>query len=145
MAIRLKRAQEIGWKKAARAFLFAFLLFECFAFFVEAKGDLGDGLVPFLQAQVDGFFLSLMLVMFIALFLFGRMAGKEILMDNRNHVYVGLRYAGLTVAVVLAYSVGFVFLAGVVMDHWIPFIIFLSLFLLAIWAWAAWRMRCAGP
>jgi hypothetical protein len=144
MAIRLKRAQEIGGKKAAAAFLFAFLLFEAFALFIETKGDFGNGLADFLRAQVDSFFLSLTLVMFLALFFLGRLAGKQILYDQKSHVYVGLMYAFFTIAIVLAYAVGFVFILGIVMDYWIPFIIFLSLFILAICAWAAWRMERAG-
>ena len=144
MTIRLKRAREIGGKKAARAFLFAFILFEGFALFIETKGDFANGLLDFLRAQMDSFFLSLTAVMFLALFFLGRMAGKQILVDLKNHVYVGLMWAFFTIAIVLAYAVGYVFILGIVMDHWIPFIVFLSLFILAICAWAAWRMERAG-
>jgi hypothetical protein len=144
MTIRSKRAREIGGKKAAGAFLFAFLLFEVLALFIETKGDFANGILDFLRAQVDAFFLSLTLVMFITLFFLGRMAGKQILYDKKNHVYVGLMYAFFAIAIVLAYAVGCVFILGIVMDYWIPFIIFLSLFILAICAWAAWRMERAG-
>jgi hypothetical protein len=144
MTTRLKRAQETGGKKAAAAFLFAFLLFELFALFVETRGDVSNGILSFLRAQVDGFFLSLMLIMFLALFFLGRMAGKQIMCDKKNHVYIGLMYAFLTIAVVLAYAIGFALVARIVMDNWLLFIIFLTVFILPVCAWAAWRMKRAG-
>jgi hypothetical protein len=144
MAIQPKRARAIGGKKAAAAFLFAFLLFEAFALFVETKGDFDNGVMNFLRAQVDVFFLSLTGVMFLALFFLGRMAGKQILCDKKSHVYVGLMYACFTIAIVLAYVFGFVLILRIVVDYWIPFIISISLFILAICAWAAWRMERAG-
>jgi hypothetical protein len=144
MTMQAKRAQKIGWKKATGAFLFAFLLFEGFALFVVTNGDFANGFLYFLQAQIDSFFLSLVLVMLITIFLFSRMAGKQILVEKRNHVYVGLKFAGFTLAIVLAYALAFVFIQGIIMDHWPPFIAFLALFILSIWAWAAWRISRAG-
>ena len=144
MASRLKRAKEIGGRKAAGAFLFAFLLFEAFALFIETNGDFANGLMAFFKAQADSFFLSLMLVMFITIFLFARLAGKKILLDGKQHVFIGLGYAFFTIAIVLVYTFGFVYVQEIEMDHWPAFIIFLSIFILLIWIWTAWRIKCAG-
>src|ERR1700733_6918263 len=139
MAIQVKRAQKIGWRKAAGAFLFAFLLFEGFALFVETHGDFANGFLFFLQEQADIFFLSLVLVMFVTIFLFARIAGKQILVDQKRHIFIGLKFAFFTIAIVLAYALAFTFFRRIAIDHWILFIVFLSLFILPIWGWAAWR------
>ncbi len=86
----IEQARRIGGRKAAAGFLWVFLLMEAFALFVETRGDFANGIWFFLRRQRDWVLVGLVAVMLCTVFVLGRAAGKQILVDERNHILVAL-------------------------------------------------------
>ena len=141
---QLRRARRIGGKKAARAFLFVLLIFEGFALFLETRGDFANGILFFIKLQTDIGSLSLLLLLFLAVFLFGRAAGKQILVDRKDPVLVGLLYAVLTFFIICGYVAGFIYFKRIRVVSWTPFLAIISLFISLTWLVAARQIKRAG-
>src|ERR1700753_2802748 len=103
----LREARRIGGRKAFFACLWMLLLFEAMMFFVGSHGDFMHEARNFMLSQEDPVATSAALVVFVAVYLLGRVAGKQILVDGKNHMIVALIYWAITMGIVVVYVVGF--------------------------------------
>ena len=140
----IEEARSVGGRKAAAGFLWIFLLMEGFALFVETRGDFASGIRFFLGKQRDWVFIGLVVVMLGTVFLLGRAAGRQILVDERNHIQVALTSTLYTLLV----SVGYVWVVGYFLrfyvDSWVSLIVLLALICGCIWMIAVRGIKRAG-
>jgi hypothetical protein len=140
----IEGARRIGGRKAAAGFLWIFLLMEAFGFFVETRGDFSSGVQSFMERQRDWVFIGLVVVMLGTVFLLGRAAGRQILVDERNHLLVALTNTLFTLLV----SVGYVWVVGYFLrfyvDSWASLIVLLALICGCIWMIAVRGIKRAG-
>jgi|GEM_PF-4577645 hypothetical protein len=140
----IEQARRIGGRKAAAGFLWVFLLMEAFAFFVETRGDFANGIMFFLERQRDWVFIGLVVVMLSTVFVLGRVAGKQILVDERNHILVALTNMLYTLLVSTAYIWGVSYFARLYIEAWWPVVVLLSLIAGCIWMIAVRGIKRAG-
>jgi hypothetical protein len=140
----IEGARRIGGRKATAGFLWIFLLMEAFGFFVETRGDFASGMRSFMERQRDWVFIGLVVVMLGTVFLLGRAAGRQILVDERNHLLVALTNTLFTLLV----SVGYVWVVGYFLrfyvDSWASLIVLLALISGCIWMIAVRGIKRAG-
>ena len=140
----IEEARRIGGRKAAAGFLWIFLLMEAFALFVETRGDFTRGISFFLEKQRDWVFIGLVVVMLSAVFVLGRAAGRQILIDERNHIQVALTNTLYTLLV----SGGYVWVVSYFMrlyiESWWSMVVLLALIAGCIWMIAVRGIKRAG-
>jgi len=140
----IEEARRIGGRKAVTGFLWIFLLMEAFALFVETRGDFTRGISFFLEKQRDWVFIGLVVVMLSAVFLLGRAAGRQILVDERNHIQVALTNTLYTLLV----SGGYVWVVSYFMrlyiESWVSMVVLLALIAGCIWMIAVRGIKRAG-
>lgn len=143
----IEQARRIGGRKAAAGFLWIFLLMEGFGFLVETRGDFANGVMFFLRGQANWVIIGLMLVMPGAVFVLGRAAGRQILVDERNHILVALTNTLYTLLV----SVGYVWIVDYFsrdrwfyIGSWTSVVVLLALISGCIWMIAVRGIKRAG-
>jgi hypothetical protein len=140
----IEQARRIGGRKAAAGFLWVFLLMEAFALFVETRGDFANGIWFFLRRQRDWVLVGLVAVMLCSVFVLGRAAGKQILVDERNHILVALTNTLFTLLVSAGYVWGVSYFMRLYIEAWWPMVVLLALISGCIWMIAVRGIKRAG-
>ncbi len=140
----IEGARRIGGRKAAAGFLWIFLLMEAFGFFVETRGDFSSGVQSFMERQRDWVFIGLVVVMLGTVFLLGRAAGRQILVDERNHIQVALTNTLFTLLVSGGYVWGISYFMRLYIESWWSMVVLLALIAGCIWMIAVRGIKRAG-
>ena len=80
------QARKIGAYKALKYTLIVFLAFEAWMLYLETRGDFANGILFFMQEQMNSLILSVVFLLFLCAFVLGRWAGIKILMEGKSHV-----------------------------------------------------------
>lgn len=89
-------AKQIGGKFAFVAILFAVVVLEIFWLMMGTGGDLANDLIFFVAAQANIFVATFFILLFSVTYFLGRYAGRDILTRNKNHIWIGIKYALLS-------------------------------------------------
>jgi hypothetical protein len=141
LPITKKQAYNLGGRKAIRSFLAVFLIFEAFMLFVETSGDFANGILFFISRQADPFTLGLYILILLFSFLFGRLAGKKILIDNKNHILMALLFASCVTLLLLGGLYAITFDKHIIIERMSPLIYTIAATQLAIWLPTTWAIR----
>lgn len=124
-------------------------------FLIQTRGDFANGLLFFTNALLNIHILVVLAIVFGLTYLFGGMAGKEIILEKKHFAWTATKFAVLIILAVLSYAA----IVGIVKDgNWSPenfvnlivkYLLiplsragFLSLIpMLIIWLWSTNQMR----
>jgi hypothetical protein len=139
--ITKKQAYNLGGRKALQGFLAVFIIFELFLLLLETRGDFANGILFFISAQADSFTLGFYGLILLLSFLFGRLAGKIILIDNKNHILIALLFASCITILLLGGLYVISLLTPIYIVRMSPLIWTIAVTQLAIWLTTTWAIR----
>jgi len=140
----VKQARSIGGRKAVAGFLWIFLLMEGLLLYVQTREGFAYGVRMFLALQSDRLSIGVVVVMFFTVFLLGRVAGKEILVDESNHIVVALTHTLFTLLVCLAFIWVVTYVSHIYIHEWWTGVALLALISGCIWMIAVRGIKRAG-
>lgn len=148
-----RQAQTIGRKKTIKATVVILAIGLLIVMFLETRGDFANGILFFLQAIANIHAIVILIILFGLTFVFGGLAGKEIIFEKKNYITISLKYS---VLIILSLSI-YITIIGkfIAQDHEKDihetilsyFLIVLSntsiyiIPLLGIWLWATNQIR----
>lgn len=150
-----QEAQTFGRTKTLKATGLIVAILLVVFMLMKTNGDFANGILFFIEAISNIHFLAIMAILFGLTFLFGGMAGKEIILKNKNYVLTSFKYGILIILTIIIY----VAIVGITKDKTISTdnserlltIYFLTplantgsltiIPILAIWLWATNQMR----
>jgi hypothetical protein len=91
--MKMKTAQQIGGRQAVRTLFFVVLIIELAFLIRETSGDFANGILFYIAEQFNLFVLGLFLILFSATYYWGRSAGREIIIDGKNYLWIGIKYS----------------------------------------------------
>jgi hypothetical protein len=97
----IAQARKIGGKKAALGFVWMLLLFEGMTFYLGTKVEFG--IRTFVDMNIEPVFDGLVVLLFVTVFITGRMAGKRIIIDGKDHMMTAGLFWAITAAIGVAY------------------------------------------
>lgn len=130
------------------AFLFVFML-------METRGDFANGILFFFQEISNIHFIVILIILFGLTYIFGGIAGREIILYKKNIALISLKYAVLIVLSIVMYAA----VVGISTDNtsssgdfqrlleiyfFRPLVKTVSLTIIPmflIWLWATYQMR----
>jgi hypothetical protein len=98
-------AKQIGGRRALINQVYAIVIWELICLFVVTEGDIANGLIFFIDEQMNPALIAFFVLLLGATYLLGRRAGKEIYNRPDRYVKPGLKYAMLVRIIVFAYLV----------------------------------------
>ena len=148
-----QESKKFGGQLIMRASFLLFVVIELIYMFNETQGDFANGILFFIDSQLNIYFLLFLLLYFSTLYLFGRKAGHEIIIKKRRYLLVGFLFGIISAIVVMIYFSSSVLLLNNSIDRQFNkehesqiinsfirnFLIFLFA-IVSIWLWAANRM-----
>jgi hypothetical protein len=96
-----KQSWKIGRKHALRSAFFIFLLFELILLYSETQGDFANGILFFIEKQMNLFSLLVYVVFFLVHIILGQEAGYRILDKKVSAVGLAVLYALLSTLIVV--------------------------------------------
>ena len=141
---KLREARSIGGRKAFFACLWMLLFFEMLMFFIGSHGDFLHEGRSFMLSQEDPVATSAALLAFVIVYLLGRMAGRQILVDGRNHMIVALIEWAITMGVLIVYVLSFSRIIGIANDDWTTMFLLQALIMGCVWLLAVRNIKRAG-
>ena len=141
---QIRDARSIGGRKAFFACLWMLLFFEMLRFFVGSHGDFMHEGRNFMLSQEDPVATSAALVAFVVVFLLGRVAGRQILIDGKNHMIVALIQWAITMGVLIVYVLGFSWVCGIASNEWTMMFLLQALIMGCVWLLAVRNIKRAG-
>lgn len=137
----ITEARKIGARKALKYTLLVFLVWEAGMFYLETKGDFANGILFFMERQLNILILSVILLFFGCSFVFGRWAGVGILVTGKNFLLVALLSAVLSWGILIGYLFLLSAIVGRAPDDWKLPALLIFLVCLITWAAAAWSIH----
>ena len=137
----IKDARTIGARKALKCTLFAFLTLEAFTLFIETRGDFANGILFFMQGQLDSLFLSLVFILFTSSFFLGRWAGRLLLTTGKKPIPVVVLLTLLTWGILTGDIYLFSVIRGAIIADWGTVLAILFVLALSSWASAVWSIK----
>jgi len=98
-------AKQIGGRRALINQVYAIVIWELICLFMATKGDFANGLIFFIDGQMNPALIAFFVLLLGATYFLGRRAGKEIFNKPDGYVKPGLKYAMLISVIVFAYLV----------------------------------------
>ncbi|NLR80435.1 hypothetical protein [Chitinophaga eiseniae] len=139
-----KAAKQIGGKSAFVAVLFAVIVLEIFWLMMGTGGDLANDLIFFIAAQANIFVVTFFILLFSTTYFLGRYAGRDILIRNKNHIWIGIKYALLTSVINWIYLL-IIYQVNHILEHaWnavIEALLTLTIAIFMAWMFAMKRIR----
>ncbi len=150
-----QEAQTFGRTKTLKATGLIVAILLVVFMLIETSSDFANGIVFFTEVISNIHFLAIMTIIFGLTFLFGGMAGKEIIFKNKSYVLTSIKYASLIILTIIIYAA----IVGITNDKtispdnserlfttyfWTPLAKTGSLTIipmLTIWLWATYQMR----
>jgi hypothetical protein len=136
------QARKIGAYKALKYTLIVFLAVEARMLYLTTRGDFANGILFFMQEQMNSLALSIIFLLFLCAFVLGRWAGIKILMDEKSHVLMALLFAFLSWGILI----GYLFLLssiGAGLADWKGPALSMFLVSLIIWVATGWSIKRA--
>lgn len=87
-----KEAQACGRIKTLIATGLIVIILLVVLLFMQASGDFANGILFFFQAILNIHFIVILSILFSLTYLFGGIAGKEIILDKKNLLTTSLKY-----------------------------------------------------
>jgi hypothetical protein len=140
----IRDAKRIGGRKALLACIWMLLFFEVLVFFIGSHGDLMHEGRNFVVSQEDPVATSAVLVVLVTVWLLGRVAGRQILVDHRNHMIVALVQWAITMGILIVYVLGFSWIWGIVGYDWGSMFLLQALIMGCVWLMAVRNIKRAG-
>jgi len=119
----------------------------------ESQGDFANGLLFFLDAQLNVYFLVFLILYFSTLYLLGWKAGQVIAVDRKKHISVGVIFGVISSVLITLYFSGSIFLLNNSIDPeynkrnqhetiriLIQNFIIILICMVIVWMWATNRM-----
>lgn len=142
--MEMKAAQQIGGRQAVRTLFFVILIVELVLLIRETSGDFANGILFYIAEQLNAFILFLFLILFSTTYYWGRSAGKEIIIQGKNYLWVGVKYSLLELAIVLGYLIILNASNHATQRIWqslLQVIIRITIPIIGIWLWSVWRIK----
>lgn len=98
-------AKQIGGRRALINQVYAIVIWELICLFMATRGDFANGLIFFIDGQMNPALIAFFILLLGATYFLGRRAGKEIFNKPDGYVKPGLKYAALVSIIVLAYLI----------------------------------------
>ncbi len=141
----LDAAKQTGRKKALITQVVAMAILEFFWFFTEAGGDWANGLIFFLDAQMNLDVLIFFILLFGITYFFGGKAGAGIFEQPEKYLSAGAKYGLLTSLIMIIYwAVVYLFHNGFNVTFYQIMLVWPALLLTAAitcgWLWCAWQI-----
>lgn len=134
---------NMAGKHVCKITLYAVIILELLWLFVETRGDFANGILFYLQAQMNIVVWGFFAVLFLSSYFLGKMMGAEML-KGRNH-FVAASLYGLAECVILIAYASIVFIAQGQwgnMSHAIPeFSLIIIVPMLLLWLIAASTLK----
>ena len=137
-------AKRIGGRKAFLACLLMLLFFEVLMFFIGSHGDFMHEGRNFMLSQEDPVATSAVVVIFVTVYLLGRVAGQQILVAGKNHMIVALTRWAITMGILIVYVLGFSWIWGIASNEWGTIFVIQGLILGCVWLLAVRSIKRAG-
>ncbi|HUB60364.1 MAG TPA: hypothetical protein VL978_06675 [Puia sp.] len=139
-----REATRIGGRKAALGCLWMFLFFEAMVFFIGSHGDFMHEGGNYMRSQEDPILTSVVVVAFVIVFFLGRVAGRQILVMQKNHMMVALTSWAITMAILMGYLWVFSRIMKIVVEDWGTVAALLGLIMGCVWLIAVRGIKRAG-
>lgn len=140
----MKAAQQIGGRQTVRTLFFVILIVELVLLIRDTSGDFANGILFYIAEQLNAFILFLFLILFSTTYYWGRSAGKEIIIEGKNYLWVGIKYSLLELAIVLGYLIILNASNHATQRIWqslLQVIIRITIPIIGIWLWSVWRIK----
>lgn len=151
----IQEAHKIGRVKTLKATSIPVIIYLLILMVRETRGDFSNGILFFFSDILEIHFVIIMIILFGLTLLFGRIAGKEIIIDKKKVLTTSVKYSVLIVfAVAISISIiGILFgnqnMASneqkrILEDFFIPIIKSVALLILPVmlsWFWAVNQMK----
>ena len=144
-----------GSIRVVKATIVMLVIVEIIYVFIETRNDFANGILFLLDEQTSLPMLSIFIILTSCAFIFGGIAGKEIIVKRRNHWIVGIKFSVLTAVTIclIIFVLNFyhAIYPGARADSWIPDTLrgmlhsLFSLFaFLPVWLWSAKKIYDEG-
>lgn len=125
--------------------LVAMIILESFLFFTESGGDWANGLIFFIDAQMNPEVLIFFIFLFGITYFLGEKAGTGIFAQPEKYLSAGTKYGLLTSLIMIIYwAIAYLVNNGFNVTFYQIMLIWPALLLTAAitsgWLWAAWRI-----
>ena len=94
--------KSIGGKQLLKGAVFIFLLFEIALLYYQTRGDFANGILFFIEAQMNVLFLIIVIAFFAMFFLLGRQAGFNILFQKKNSNFIAIQYSVIAALIIIS-------------------------------------------
>ena len=95
---------NIAGRQVCKITLYAVIVLELFWLFVETRGDFANGILFYIQAQMNIIVWGFFAVFFLSSYFLGKMMGAEML-KGRNHLAVASIYGLLESLILVTYTI----------------------------------------
>lgn len=138
-------AKQTGRKKAIVTQVVAMAILEFFWFFTEAGGDWANGLIFFIDAQMNLEVLLFFVLLFAITYFFGGKAGVRIFNDPGRYLWTGIKYGLLSSMIVIIYwAIAYLVHNGFNVTFYQIMLIWPALLLTVTitcgWLWCSWQI-----
>ena len=99
-----QEAKTLGRTKKLRATGLTVAILIVAFMFMETRGDFANGILFFMEAILNIPFLAILTILFGLTFLFGGIAGKEIILDKKGIILTSLKYSVLIILMIIIYA-----------------------------------------
>jgi hypothetical protein len=138
---QLREAKRIGGRKAFFACLWMLLFFEMLMFFIGSHGDFMHEGRNFMLSQEDPVATSAAVLVFVVVYLLGRVAGRQILVGGQHHMVVALKQWLVTMGILIVYVLGFSWVCGIASDEWVSMFLLQGLIMGCVWLLAVRNIK----
>jgi hypothetical protein len=146
-------SSKYGGRLLVKIGIFLLAISELIFLLGESQGDFANGILFFLDAQLNVYFLAFLILYFSTLYLLGRKAGQAIAVNRKNHISVGLIFGVISSLLITIYFSGSIFLLNNSIDPeynsrnqhetirvLIQNLIVILICMMVAWIWATNRM-----
>lgn len=99
-----QQAAAIGQSESLRMMFYAFLAGEVIILFYMARGDFANGILFFMRAHQNIHYVVVVAILFGSTWLFGRLNGKEILIQGQSAFFTPFKYGLFSIWIAIGYG-----------------------------------------
>jgi hypothetical protein len=153
--MEISEAQKTGSRIVLKTLTISLLVADCINLLLQTQGDFANGILFFIADHFSIGFILLLTVLYGSAYLFGRRAGKAILINNKSYLITGMLYAFITIAIYLAiFAIGtFISLivsgkssrTPVVLEYHVTWLKIVAVIILIVWLLAAVQIKNKIP
>lgn len=144
----LEEAKRIGYKQALQKTAIFVVLCLLFFMYQETRGDFANGFIFFMDAVLSVRVIGILIVLFGLTYIYGKRAGRSVILERKHFVWVALKYTVIIVLFVTIPAFAVTILSGLATQNLQEFVLafvlgslFWMLPMLLVWLWACYRMH----